>query len=184
MDKPLSELATDVKKAAILAARRGAATVMNNLAEAGPNWSGKFSQSWYAEAPNGQAPVRYGQFEGRDYNLWNVPRFNAETVVDPQILIGNFSTHAQEAMDLIPGTFIYPGYEPEGEAEVGIRLSDIRGDLGNRSGTRANNRRTAPLDWYTTYMEGGDFDRDFQHGASIGFADAGRPGGAKEDSLQ
>ena len=70
-------------------------------------------------------------------------------------------------MDLIPGNFVYPGFEPKGQVVArGKRQDNIRGKIEQG---RGNNRSTAPLDWYTTYMEGGAFTAAFNKGAKAGF---------------
>jgi hypothetical protein len=69
-------------------------------------------------------------------------------------------------MDLIPGDFVYPGFEPAGEEQPrGARQNRIRGDLKAPGG----NRSTAPLNWYSTYMGGGAFAAAFNKGAKAGF---------------
>ena len=75
-------------------------------------------------------------------------------------------------MDLIPGKFKYPGFEPAGEEQPrGKRQNGIRGDLKPPGG----NRSTAPLDWYSTYMGGGAFAAAFNKGAKAGFLEARKP---------
>jgi hypothetical protein len=173
-------MSEDIANAAITALREAAKEVLNDLAEIGPNWSGDFRDGWYVETADGRRGVRPSG-EGGKYNLWNIPLLKVQgrnakgqytsgaipqNIGKLELLIGNSSPYAQEAMDLIPGTFVYPGFEPAGkERPRGERQGSIRGDLRGRG----NNRSTAPLHWYSTYMEGGAFSAALQKGAKAGF---------------
>jgi hypothetical protein len=91
-----------------------------------------------------------------------------------ELLIGNSSFYATQAMDLEPGEFFYPGFEPKGQEEPrGRRVNRIRGNL-KKPGA---NRSTAPFNWYATYMEGGAFAAAFTKGARAGFASSNKNGG-------
>jgi len=173
-------MSDDIANATISALREAAKEVLNDLAEIGPNWSGDFRENWYVETPEGRRGVK-PTGEGGRYNLFNIPllktrgrdkrgRFTSgaipQNIGKLELLIGNSSPYAQEAMDLIPGTFVYPGFEPAGrEQPRGERQGGIRGDLRGRGG----NRSTAPLHWYSTYMEGGGFSAAIKKGAKAGF---------------
>jgi hypothetical protein len=177
----LRNLAPDVRKAAFDALRNAAKEVLNDLAEISPNWGGAFRESWYVETPDGKRGVK-PTGEGGRYNLFNIPQLGTQSrtargqfgpVVPPankvQLFIGNSASYAQEAMDLIPGRFKYPGFEPAGEEQPrGTRQNGIRGDLR----APGKNRSTAPLDWYSTYMGGGAFTAAFNKGAKAGFLEA------------
>jgi hypothetical protein len=177
----LRNLAPDVRKAAFDALRNAAKEVLNDLAEISPNWGGAFRESWYVETSDGKRGVR-PTGEGGKYNLFNIPQLGTQSrtargqfgpVVPPankvQLFIGNSAPYAQEAMDLIPGRFKYPGFEPAGEEQPrGTRQNGIRGDLK----APGKNRSTAPLDWYSTYMGGGAFTAAFNKGAKAGFLEA------------
>jgi hypothetical protein len=169
----------DIANAAINALREAAKEVINDLAEISPNWSGDFRESWYVETAEGRRGVK-PTGEGGRYNLFNIPLLKVQgrnkkgqftsgipaNIGKLELFIGNSSPYAQEAMDLIPGVFVYPGFEPAGEEEPrGERQGNIRGDLQGRGG----NRSTAPLHWYSTYMEGGAFSAAFRKGAKAGF---------------
>jgi hypothetical protein len=180
----LSNLAPDARKAAFDALRNAAKEVLNDLAEISPNWGGAFRESWYVETPDGKRGAR-PTGEGGRYSLFNIPQLGTQSrtargqfgpVVPPankvQLFIGNSAPYAQEAMDLIPGTFGYPGFEPAGEEQPrGTRQNNIRGDLK----APGNNRSTAPLDWYSTYMGGGAFTAAFNKGAKAGFLETRKP---------
>lgn len=177
----VEKMSDDMRKAAINALRNAAKDVLNDLSSIGPNWSGDFKQNWYVETASGQRG-KVGGEPGR-YNLFNIPQLLTQgrdargrfTSVLPastgkiELFIGNDSPYATQAMDLEPGDFFYPGFEPAGEEEPrGERKDRIRGKLKRPGG----NRSTAPLDWYSTYMEGGAFKAAFNKGAKAGFLEA------------
>lgn len=175
----IERMSDDIRSAAIDALRNAAKEVLNDLAVAGPNWGGNFRDDWYVETSSGSGASKIGGQNGR-YSLFNIPQLKVQTrdargrfaSALPasrgkiELLIGNRSFYAQEAMDLIPGNFVYPGFEPAGEEQPrGARQDGIRGKLKAPGG----NRSTAPLNWYATYMEGGAFNAAFNKGAKAGF---------------
>jgi hypothetical protein len=175
----IEKMADDVRDAAINALRNAAKEVINDLAAISPDWSGEFKESWFVETADGKRGKEGG--EGGKYSLFNIPQLKVQgrnakgqfTAARPistgkiELFIGNSSPYAQEAMDLIPGNFVYPGFEPKGQVVArGKRQDNIRGKIEQG---RGNNRSTAPLDWYTTYMEGGAFTAAFNKGAKAGF---------------
>jgi hypothetical protein len=170
----------DIRRDAVNALRNAAKEVLNDLAQASPNWSGTFKKSWYVETPDGKRGARSGSNDGT-YNLFNIPQLNtqgrnargqfASTAPTSRstLFIGNSVDYATQAMDLEPGDFFYPGFEPAGpERPRGERQQGIRGFLKAPGG----NRSTAPLDWYSTYMNGGQFRAAFNRGAKAGFLEA------------
>lgn len=178
----IEKMSEDIRNAAIDALRNAAKEVLNDLAEVSPNWSGNFRESWYVETFDGKRGVKTGG-QGGKYNLFNIPLLKAQsrnakgqfTKAVPistgkiELFIGNLSPYATQAMDLEPGDFFYPGFEPAGpEQPRGERQDRIRGKLKRPGG----NRSTAPLDWYSTYMEGGAFRAAFNKGARAGFLEA------------
>ena len=175
----IEKMADDVRDAAINALRNAAKEVINDLAAISPDWSGEFKESWFVETADGKRGKEGG--EGGRYSLFNIPQLKVQgrnakgqfTAAKPmstgkiELFIGNSSPYAQEAMDLIPGNFRYPGFEPKGQVVAkGKRQDNIRGKIDQG---RGNNRSTASLDWYTTYMEGGAFTAAFNKGAKAGF---------------
>jgi len=176
----LEKMSDEIREAAVTALRNAAKEVLNDLAAIGPDWSGEFKQHWYVETADGKKGVRPGG-EGGKYNLFNIPllktqgrnargQFTSSKMADTgkvELFIGNSSSYAQEAMDLIPGRFRYPGSEPQGQIVAkGKRQDNIRGKI--KEG-RGSNRSTAELDWFSTYMEGGAFAAAFNKGAKAGF---------------
>jgi hypothetical protein len=175
----IEQMTDDIRAAAIGALRNAAKDVLNDLSSISPNWSGDFRASWYVETSDGKRGVKPSGDNGK-YNLFNIPmlriqgrnsrgQFTSKLPANAgkiELFIGNSSQYAQEAMDLVPGGFEYPGFGPEGAViATGLRQEGIRGKLKGSG----RNRITAPLDWYTTYMEGGAFTRAFNRGAKAGF---------------
>lgn len=176
----ISKMSEDIQRAAISALRNAAKEVLNDLAQAGPAWSGEFRESWYVETADGERAASSKGPDGK-YNLFNIPlpgkqgrsargQFTKASLPSNigkiELLIGNSSPYAQEAMDLIPGQFFYPGFEPKGQVVAkGKRYNEIRGNVRGSG----NNRSTAPLHWYDTYMGGGAFSAAVKRGARAGF---------------
>ena len=175
----ISRMSEDIKAAAVSALRNSAKEVLNGLGAESPNWKGEFRNQWYVETANGQRGVKARGEDGR-YNLFNIPLLKIQgrdargrfTSTSPssvgriELLIGNSSPYAQEAMDLIPGMF-EADQPPKGQIVArGKRQRGIRGDIKPGKG---NNRSTAPLHWYDTYMGGGAFAAAFKRGARAGF---------------
>lgn len=164
----LRGITDDALKAAVAGLRNAAKEVLNDLVEASPEWRGGFKESWYVEADNGTRGVRQGTV-GSGYQLWNIPLIPLETARKGKIelRIGNSAPYATQAMDLEPGTFYYPGVEPKKPVVLsGARQDGIRGKIKQGEG---NNRATAPLNWYATYMEGGAFRAACAKGFNAGF---------------
>jgi hypothetical protein len=152
--------------------RTVARNIMNDLAEAGPTWSGEFRDSWEAYSPaTGQSiPAAY------PYKLSDIPELPVtarEMARVTKLIVGNRAPHAAVAMDLeVPSEgFIYPGYEPEGDVLFrGTRpVGGRRGQVGPRSKGASDNRSTAPLDWYPTYVQGGKMQRALERGVTTEF---------------
>jgi hypothetical protein len=179
-DGSLRNMPDDIRKIAFEALRNAAKEVLNDLGQASPNWSGSFRNRWHVQTADGKQAARVGGQDGK-YNLFNIPQLNTQgrnargqfTSTPPTsratLFIGNSSSYATQAMDLELGDFIYPGFEPAGKEQPrGARQNGIRGDLR----APGKNRSTAPLDWYSTYMNGGQFRAAFNRGAKAGFLEA------------
>ena len=146
-----------------------ARNVMNDLAREGPVWSGDFRDSYIATAL-GSTVAGSGQYP---YSIHDIPELKItkrEMGRVHRLRVGNTAGHARVAMDLDaprkPDRFEFPGYGPEGE----ILFRGIRPEKGKRGqieGGGNENRSTAPLDWYTTYMKGGKLQRSIKQGVSV-----------------
>lgn len=166
---PLRQMSTDIRKAVGESLREATRRVISELQEAGPAYSGNFRSKWYS------------QVEGRGNKVFSsvgVPRFTDDQLRRgvPTILIGNTAPYAQEAMDLIPGTFIRQEDGPiKAPVSIGVRTGRFRGDVKDASfGEMIGRGRkpaisTAEKNWFTTYMEGGGFSNAFRQGAKTGF---------------
>lgn len=142
--------------------KRVAERVVREMQQAGPSWSGTFSNSWQITSPTtttkgtGQpgeprpviAPVLTGQQVTKSF-------LTKDSIV---FSITNFAPHALEAIDAVENNFYRP--TPTPTTKLGLskwevmnegrpRLS-IRGKLGGGS-TNGESSRTAPLDWFATY---------------------------------
>lgn len=141
--------------------KRCAEKVVRDLQERGPAWTGKFSNSWQIEAPD--KTVRGSGAAGNPESLYTPPLTGRQVVqsiltTDKIVFrVSNFSSYADQATDLAP--FIPEELEdttPLKPVEYGKRPAG--GRRGELSGS-GSNRRTAPLDWFTTYVRGGNLDR-------------------------
>jgi len=141
----------------IIGVARSAENIVLQLQEQGPAWSGQFSNSWEIASAS---KVSTGTGASGPAQRLKAPILSTdEFKFKPEIkyYIANKAPHADIALDLVESSYRYPGYEPLKQAERGNRISGLRGDLSiNASGP---NRRTAPLDWYTTYLRGGAIDK-------------------------
>ena len=149
--------------------------IVREVQQAGPSWTGKFSNSWQIEGPQGQAVKGDGQpGEPKPVQFTTAPftgRQAAATLFRTTVLkdkvvfkISNFSTYAAEATDEVQSTFIRPKDAPVPQTQLGLskweeqtttRLRNTyRGQTG---GGRPNGSasRTAPLDWLATYASAG-----------------------------
>lgn len=169
MARDISQLNRYMRRKTQSVARHAAAEIMNDLAEAGPNWSGRFKNSWVADAPG----TAVGKKADYPYKITDVAKLK-DTVTavskNPKLNIYNTTPYALYAMDLKEGKF-YAKDEPKGKVvKQGIRpLNEdgkgIRGDLSGQGGSRS----TAELDWFLTYIDGGGLRKSLEAGVKIGF---------------
>ena len=140
----------------ILGVAQSAQAVVKDLQELGPAWSGTFSNSW--EIASASKVTSGTGATGAPQRLLAPILTVDEFKLKPELkyYIANKAPHADVALDLVESSYRYPGSEPIKKAQRGKRISGIRGDLSVGSGP---NRRTAPLDWYTTYVRGGSIDK-------------------------
>jgi len=169
VDRPLGQLNRDVRRQIQSAARHAAVEIMNDLAKAGPVWSGEFSNSWVANAP-GVGKGRQGSYP---YTIRDTPRL-PDTIKaaarNPKLVIVNTTDYAMQAMDLEEGYFINPGTEPLGPVVLeGKRYGRMRADI-SPSEEDPTSRATAPQDWFVNYVNGGGMQKSLENGIKIGFA--------------
>ena len=162
----------DIRVSASSAVRQAAVEIMNDLAKAGPAYSGEFSSAWYAVPPGTEpgAPRSSGGSIYK-YDLRNVPEKNFQTSMYYEIVNG--ASYAPQALDLEEGRF-RTQYDSSGNIEVpikkpvdvGTRTGKRRGEVSTGAGFAVS---TAPLDWYSTYSQGGGLVKAVQNGVEIGF---------------
>jgi hypothetical protein len=165
-------LVEEIEEVVVQAAREASVRIMNSLAERGPVWSGSFSSAWYA-VPEGGTPGG-PRSEGKvyKYDLRNVPkrRFSAASKTYFQIVNG--AAHAGLAMDMDEGIFKAQSEPIDlSRVEFGRRPrapeTSRRGAIGSGESIA---RRTAPLDWYENYVQGGGLQKDLNLGVSKAFS--------------
>ena len=140
---------------------------MNGLADAGPNWSGEFQDSWVASAASG------GSSGGAyPYTLSDIPKLPAtkrETQRVTKFVIQNLAPHAAIALDLVDvprEQFRYPGFSPQGDV-VARGNRPENGKRGAIEPGTGNARSTAPLDWYPLFADGGKMQKALERGVRL-----------------
>ena len=153
---------------------RSAHRITKELQQQGPSWTGQFSNSWRITTPDG----RFYEGDGGtgEPRPINVPLltpgqafktgFSKDKVV---FTISNNSRWAGQAVDFLDDDFFRPTKEPQTQlgrskweiSEVGRSQTSIRGDLIEPVGKVDTGKasRTAPQDWFTTYMTSGKLDK-------------------------
>lgn len=166
----LTDLERDAYNWANNLARSAAKEIMNGLAEAGPNWSGDFQDSWVAFAPSGGAGS--GSYPYKLNNIPKLPATKREAQRVTKFIISNVAPHAAIAMDLVDvdrSQFRYPGFPPQGDVVArGSRpASGKRGEITAGQGNDRNARSTAVLDWYPLFVQGGKMQKALERGVRL-----------------
>jgi hypothetical protein len=179
-----NSLRRDVDESVVTALRQAAVQIMNELADAGPGYSGKFSSAWYAVPPGGspgsnRSTDRLYGYEGDvKYDLRNVPKSKFKKLKEGTYYeIVNGMDYAPQALDLEPGEFIQPEDEPIKDPPVnrGKRTGDFRYEVvGNEPEGAVS---TAKANWYNTYSSGGALSKSFEQGVKLGFRQAAKSRG-------
>lgn len=161
------DLSRQARRDIVKAARNSAKTILNDLAEAGPNWTGWFRDSWVTYAPG----VGGGSESGYPYligNMPDIPDTYASINRDVKLIISNTAPHAMQAMDLEEGRFYAIG-DPQGDVVLsGKRYGPSRADIN--PGQEGNSRATAPADWFVTYVNSKGIAEAMGKGVKIAFA--------------
>jgi len=160
--------------------RTVAVQIMNDLAKAGPEWSGEFKNSWEA-VPLGEGS-KIGKSGSFPYKLNNIPQLStAKEAVRKanKLQITNTSEWAEYALDIEKGKFTPPNFPrpkdgrpgfPKGEVvATGKRNPDSPTLRGEISGGDGGARITAPLFWYNKYLNGGGLQKSVEAGAKFAF---------------
>jgi hypothetical protein len=154
--------------------KRAAERVVSELQQAGPSWTGRFSNSWQIQTPTrlvkgaGQAgepvPLSTPSLRGREVSKSFISK---DSVV---FTISNFSPHTLEAIDAVEHDRTYWRRPiPEPTTQLGKRKWEVAGPRANVSyrgqigGGRegSNSSRTADLDWFAAYASA-QLDRAIQ----------------------
>ena len=178
------QLDRDVSSALLIGAINAAQRTVDELQEEGPSWTGRFSNSWQIQGPQGQQvkgdggpgdarPLRFrdGPFTGPQATATILrTKFTVDKII---FIISNFADHAAEAIDAVEhdktyyprGWAISPDgpQTSQGQANFdpvssGRKDSSTRGDTGGGD-PNSSSSRTAPLDWFATFAEGGRLDK-------------------------
>jgi hypothetical protein len=149
---------------------------MNSLAESGPAWTGEFSASW-GFAPEGRTPNTPGvtgsiyKYTGNDVPVRDIERYINDGFTKFSIV--NTAPHAAIAIDEEKAVFKNDGRVPLKEQTFGIGRDQpsLRYEIGALADSKFNSSasRTADPDWYTTYLLGGELQKDLSVGFSFGF---------------
>lgn len=155
---------------------------MNNLAQAGPAWSGEFSASW-GFAPEGVTPNTPGttgkvhRYTKNDITLREMERYVKDGVT--RFSITNTAPHADIAIDKDKAVFNAIGTPvKEQEFGTGRPAPGYRHDINSVDTSDMTGRpskgasRTADEDWFDNYVQGGGLQGDLSRGFSVGFTTA------------
>lgn len=161
--------------AALIGPTLAAERIVREVQQAGPSWTGKFSNSWQIQGPQGQIVKGDGQpGEPRPVEFTATPftgRQAAATLFRTGVLkdkivfrVSNFSPYAAEATDEVQSTFERPKNAPVPQTQLGMSKWDEQDTTrlrntyrGQTGGGRPNGSasRTAPLDWLANYGSAG-----------------------------
>ena len=176
--KLLQQLDRDISSLALLGAIKSAQRAVSELQQEGPSWTGRFSNSWEINGPQGQQVKGDGQpgeprtigfptgpFTGpQAVRVLGRTRFTTNKVV---FKIDNFSPWAAYASDLAEGEFFRPS-SPEPETQLGkskwkrsgqSRPSGTSRRYQINGGGTGDASRTAKENWLTNYINGGRLDK-------------------------
>jgi len=178
--KMFRQIDQDVASLALLSTINAAERTVRELQQEGPSWTGRFSNSWEINGPQGQQVKGNGQpGEPRKITFAKAPFTGLQAV---QVLgrtglttnkvvfkIDNFSPWAAYASDLAEGRF-FPR-SPGPETQLGKSKLEQSGQSRPRGAHRryqiygggsGNASRTAKENWLTNYVNGGRLDKSIQ----------------------
>lgn len=162
----LQKLAENLDRLATAAFSRGPARaaeqVVADLQKAGPQWTGRFANSWVITS--GSRQTEGSGNAGAAVRLSAPLLTGREFLFKPEIkyTIFNKAPYADYAQDIKEGYFYPPAEAPNPigtNITYGNRVNPSRrGELSGAGGGRS----TAPLDWFATYVNGGKFEKTVQ----------------------
>ena len=159
-----------------------AVEVVTQLQDKGPSWSGKFSNSWVIKTPSKTFTCPSPGQEGEPRRI-KKPSVTGREVLSSEFLKDsivfeifndsptNFSgaPYKKYSLDEQKGrSHLSPlwGFEPETQkgrknleiTSSGRKIPAFRGEIGGGN-PNSTSSRTAPLDWFPTYVQGGGLNR-------------------------
>lgn len=150
--------------------KSAAERVVRELQQAGPSWTGQFSNSWQIATPTNTTRGDGRPGEPRSISTPAVTgrQVTASFLQKDKLVftILNFSPYAAEATDEVQSNFFRPtpapltnlGLSKWDQASTGRARNTYRGQItGGPQGGEAS--RTAPLDWLATYASGGGLNK-------------------------
>lgn len=175
-----SQVEQDIRRKLARGIQEFAINSMNNLAEAGPAWTGEFSQSWVF-APSGESAqsltagskIGIGKYNRNDAPVRNIEKYLKDGVTKFQIV--NTSDHAAIAIDAEQAKFAPPPNQLDPIKEpvqygTGRPSTDhLRWQIYNQSGEDITSQITAKQDWFVDYLKGGQLQKDLSDGVRLGF---------------
>ena len=174
----LPKLISALEKAAASVAyegpRQACQSIVADLQQQGPSWSGRFSNSWAIDTPDGLPGSIKGTGAEGDAKSLKAPGVSLSVVAkklrnrtETVFVIGNFSKWASQAVDEQVDLFFRPFYPPR--TNLGKeRVAKAENNGGPREGRtlRGNlppgsdgSSRTAELYWFQKYNDGGKRDQ-------------------------
>lgn len=176
------EAEAKLRRTTALMVQAFAVEAMNGLAQAGPAWTGEFSQSWVFGAEGFSAG--YGLTAGARngigrYNKNDAPlrRIESDLKQGKTIFqLVNTSEHASIAIDSEPAKFSPPPDAPDPvkiPVEYGTgrpKNEHPRWELRNKSGENITSQITAERDWFSTYINGGQLQKNLSDSVSLSFS--------------
>ena len=183
MKNPFKKILKDVNMAASIIAFDGpldaAEKIVEELQDAGPSWSGRYSNSWEIEAngntnkgngnkgnPRRIKSPRFSQSEmkklakaGRDVPV-NIRNFSPDKGYAQDELIGRFRRGKVKRTGKIIGDAPYSrtGREKLEQVGAGRGGETLRYEIGGGDSKYVSSR-TAPQNWFGTYKEGGQLQK-------------------------
>lgn len=191
MEKSLAkDLMKQINKGLAQQIRNAGIEICNDLAEAGPAWSGRFSASWDI-VPAGGSPRQRRVPELSsvyEYTYRNFPLKIFEKALESRkttvFNIVNAAPYAAQALDMAEGNFYRPdGFPIKSFVEEGFRPYDFAegaqvehyryqlssGPRYDRDGNpkEPDSAITAEKDWFPTYAQGGGLQKSLTRGMQI-----------------
>jgi len=170
----------DMASLALLSTIKAAERTVKELQQEGPSWTGRFSNSWEINGPQGQQVKGNGQpGEPRRVSFPKAPFTGQQalrvlgrtglTTNKVVFKLDNFSPWAAYASDLADGKFA--PRSPEPQTQLGRSKWERSGQARPKGAHRryqtsgggaGNASRTAKENWLTDYINGGRLDKAIQ----------------------